>query len=203
MAGDDLTLRQDRLIRFLLTSPTAATACRRAKISETAYYNWVRDDPAFNARLKEARQRVFDETVTSLVGVSGLCLEAVADGLGKKNATRDRLRAAKIGLDQLVKIAPIADLAEQIQQLRLELAGLNAARKDDVPGHVPGLPATPAANEQGVGAGGAGEPGAVGFEERPDPAVQGDGLAGGPVAGEVPQQPDGDEEFPSLLPPGR
>ena len=186
-----LTAKQVEAIAALLSEKDTKAAAKKAKVGYSTLRGWM-DLPDFEARLKAERNKLLDGLVTNLVRIGGAATAALERGLDKKQPIQVQVRAARGVLDQLVKLAPLADLVVQLNALRLELAGLNANRDAMHPRTGP----HPVAGAKVGGAGS--EPGTVGFIERPDPAVQTDGLAGRPVAGEVPDLAEGDEELPPL-----
>jgi hypothetical protein len=54
-----LTERQQRVIPYLLASPSTEEACRRARINKTTVYEWLRDE-TFRHELKRRRDAVIE-----------------------------------------------------------------------------------------------------------------------------------------------
>jgi phage terminase small subunit len=177
VADDDLTARQDRAILALLTTETKKAAARKAGVPESTLYSWL-DLPAFQRRLRRARNRIWDESVTGVVRASNDAVKALKKNL-KAKEPQVQVRAAKVLLDHGARMAAMADLQAQIDELREQMATPHADPQQPEPGtgeHPPG----------GGGAGPADEPDARPATGRPRPAVQGDGVAPGPLAGAVP-----------------
>jgi hypothetical protein len=64
-----LTERQQRVIPYLLASPSPEEACRRARINKTTVYEWLRDE-TFRQELKRQRDAVIERAQDSLRQIS-------------------------------------------------------------------------------------------------------------------------------------
>jgi hypothetical protein len=55
------------LTEALREKPSVRLACRRARISRNAYYDWIHADPAFKARMDAAKEQGCDALEDALV----------------------------------------------------------------------------------------------------------------------------------------
>ena len=60
-----LTERQQRVIPYLLASPSTEEACRRASINKATVYEWLRDE-TFRHELKRQSDAVIERALDSL-----------------------------------------------------------------------------------------------------------------------------------------
>lgn len=54
------TEKETLLLEALRERPVFSSACRKARVSRVAFYEWRRDDPAFDANVLAARQQGLD-----------------------------------------------------------------------------------------------------------------------------------------------
>lgn len=118
----ELTARQERAVLALLAEPSvsaAAAAAAAADVPESTLYRWL-SDPPFRNRLRSARREVFDRGFDALARSSAEAVEALRRALtcGKPNV---EVRAALGILDRVMRVAALADLAAEVEELRAEL----------------------------------------------------------------------------------
>src|SRR5688572_23419594 len=88
-----LTDRQQRVIPFLLASPSIEEACRRARINKTTVYEWLKDEP-FRQELKRRRDAVIERGLDSLKANLAKAAETLLKHLDSKRETIS-IRAAE------------------------------------------------------------------------------------------------------------
>ncbi|WP_010038067.1 hypothetical protein [Gemmata obscuriglobus] len=202
MAGtgeDKLSARQELAIVALLGSSTVKGAAEQAKVSEASLFKWLKD-PAFKQRLSYVRKIVTDQAFTAvgtdLQEIGRNAVATIKRNLGPPAPPAVQVRAATVALDKLANWQMVADLQEQIEGLKAQLAGQAHGEHREPPGAggeaagaSGGADAVRVAGDAGAAAGG------------PDAPVHGDGVAAGPVAGPVPDEP-GEAGVAPLFPPG-
>jgi len=116
-----LTDKQQRAITALLSEPTAKSAAKKAKVSETTLYRWL-SDALFSAALREARGRVLESTLSALQGASGKAVETLLDVMDDKTAHPSaRVSAAKAVLEMMLRGRDALDNEERLRLLELRL----------------------------------------------------------------------------------
>jgi hypothetical protein len=89
MKADDL-----RLITAILATSTIRAAAARAGIGEATMYRRL-SERAFQARLQEARQQAFGQSLARLQATSGAAVDTLSEIMGNEDApTGSRVRAA-------------------------------------------------------------------------------------------------------------
>jgi hypothetical protein len=104
--------KKERAIAALLVSKTLDDAALQAGISLRTLKTWLKEK-SFALAYRQARAMVLDRTVARLLAASGKAAETLEAALD----TDDRVRAAKILLDQAVRGVELLDLAERIAAL--------------------------------------------------------------------------------------
>src|SRR5436190_23381417 len=59
--------KERALTEALQQKPSISAACRKARISRNAYYEWIAADPEFKARMKSARDVGLDALEDALI----------------------------------------------------------------------------------------------------------------------------------------
>ena len=114
--GTVLSLKQQRLISALISSPSVAEAARQAGVSLRQAHRYL-EDPAFGEALKEAEGIALSGLLRGLVGLGEKAVQALSDALGPEQDIRLRLRAGDILLGRLVSYRDLIDLQERIEAL--------------------------------------------------------------------------------------
>ena len=63
--SEELSVRQLRVIPYLLGAPSVEEGCKRARVSKAAVYGWLRDE-TFRHELKRHRDAVIERALDSL-----------------------------------------------------------------------------------------------------------------------------------------
>ncbi|MBI3988822.1 MAG: helix-turn-helix domain-containing protein [candidate division NC10 bacterium] len=124
--NERLTPRQRAVITYLVAAPTIEEAARRAKISKTTIYKWLREE-AFREVLKAERNRVLQESLDVLKWAAGLAvLQLVAlASAGQQESTR--LGASKAILDYTLRAKELEELEARIETLERAIQGKEIA----------------------------------------------------------------------------
>jgi hypothetical protein len=120
--GEKLTRKQGLAIIAILSAPTLASAAKRAGVSVRTVKNWLLL-PDFRAELRQARQRVFEDSLTRLQGGCSSAVDALcrATRSGKPSiAVKASIALLQIGL----KVSEHLDLEARLAELE---AGRNRA----------------------------------------------------------------------------
>lgn len=120
-----LTPKQDRVISALLDSANIGSAMRKAKVSRTTYYEWLRTDAAFRTTLKSRQSSLFEAGMTQL---KALLSKAIIE-LGRLLESQDeriRLVACKQVLDNAFAAFEQQTLIERIEKLEGQTAKMEA-----------------------------------------------------------------------------
>lgn len=119
--GTVLTLKQQRLISALISSPSIAEAARQAGVSLRQARRYL-EDPAFQAALKEAEGIALSSLLRSLTGLGESALQALSDALEPGQDVRLRLRAADILLGRLVAYREMLDTEQRLAAIEEKLS---------------------------------------------------------------------------------
>jgi hypothetical protein len=117
--GEKLTRKQGLAIIAILSAPNLASAAKRAGVSVRTVKNWLLL-PDFRAELRQARQRVFEDSLTRLQGACSRAVDALCRATSGKPsiAVKASIALLQIGL----KVSEHLDLQSRI-------AALEAARE--------------------------------------------------------------------------
>ena len=63
--NEKLTVKQARVIPYLLAAPSVEQGCKRARVSKAAVYGWLKED-TFRLELKRQRDAVIERALDSL-----------------------------------------------------------------------------------------------------------------------------------------
>ena len=122
--GSCLSGKQERAILAVLESRSIEEACRKADISKTLYYRWLRDDPGFADALKERRDAAGAEALDRLQrGLSG-AVDVLVDLLGSENEWVRRTAANDV-ICRFLKAKELGDLEERLARLESAIADRN------------------------------------------------------------------------------
>lgn len=108
----ELTGNQQKALTEILSSGTMEEAARRAGISKSTLYEWLKQEP-FRLRLEEARQAVFNEGLAVLKGATEKAARKLIALLDSKDETTLRLTAREI-LILALKLKETQDLETRI-----------------------------------------------------------------------------------------
>lgn len=110
-----LSVKQEKLIAYLLTERTIDQACQRAEVAVVTYWRWMQDRK-FITVYRRARRDVIEGTVSRLQNMSAAAIDALERNLTCENPASE-IRAATIILEQAVKGVELLDLESRIDDL--------------------------------------------------------------------------------------
>lgn len=115
MEKANLNPNQLRAISCILESSSIEEAAKKAKISRTTIYLWLKDE-TFKARLEKERDILFYEHLNLLRQAAGKATKVLIDLLKSEDETTRRLAAREI-LSQSLRITEIRSLERRISWL--------------------------------------------------------------------------------------
>jgi phage terminase small subunit len=118
MAQNDteLTTNQQRALDALLTTGTITEAAKVAGCGRRTLYRWMAE-PSFAAALRAAESDALAALSRRLVTMGEAAAAALTDALAPERDIRDRLRAAEIVLNNLLKIKELLDFETRLRAL--------------------------------------------------------------------------------------
>jgi hypothetical protein len=114
-----LPRKQEAAIVALLTERTHAAAAK-AGIGEAALQRWLRD-PGFVAAYRAARRQIVEGGISRLQQVFGDAVDTLRRNLTCGTPSAE-IRAAATILEQAVKGVELADLVEEVEELKQAFA---------------------------------------------------------------------------------
>ena len=115
-----LTDRQQRVIPYLLTSPSTEEACRRARINKTTVYEWLRNK-TFREELKRQRDAIIERALDSLKANIAKATKALVKHLDSKRENIS-IRAAEDIIEFTQKALEHEELEKRIAALEARLS---------------------------------------------------------------------------------
>ena len=115
-----LTDRQLKAIPIIVTSPTYTDGCKKAKITRTTLYEWMKD-PEFKAELDGQRDRISAEAFGVLSQSLTKAVETLVDLLDSGDK-RLRHLAAKDIIDFIIRHKENEELEQRIAAIETRLA---------------------------------------------------------------------------------
>jgi hypothetical protein len=119
-----LSGKQERAIIAVLDSRSIEEACRKACISKTLYYRWLRDDPGFAGALRSRRDAAAAEALERLQrGLSG-AVDVLVDLLASENEWVRRVAANDV-ICRSLKAKELGEIEERLARLESAIANRN------------------------------------------------------------------------------
>ncbi len=113
----NITPKQRNALESLLTQPTIRAAAAESGISEATLRRWL-NDPVFSAAFTEARERLFEGTLTALQKASGDAVKCLHTIVNDEDAPASvRVNAAGKVLDLALRSREQLYLTERLQKL--------------------------------------------------------------------------------------
>ena len=114
--SETLTRRQRAVLPFLIAAPSLEEGCRKAHVSKTTVYTWLKE-PGFQAELKRLREALVDEAFERLkVGLTQ-AVDKLLELLQTDGQPGIQLRAAQALLDHGLKAVELQDLTRRLESL--------------------------------------------------------------------------------------
>ena len=107
----------EKIVAALLSSRTNAEAAKAVGLTETAFYNRLRN-PELRAKLSEAKTRLLEGATVAAQGRMSEAVGVMADVMrNDAHGPQTRLNAAEAILRNAVKLTEIVDVERQITEL--------------------------------------------------------------------------------------
>jgi transposase len=115
MEKTELTQSQVNAIRWLLECNSIDEAAKRAHVSRSSVYNWLKEEP-FRETLRRERETMFTESLGVLKQATGRAVRELLNLLDSSNETTRRLAAREI-LCQALRATEIRELEERLLKI--------------------------------------------------------------------------------------
>lgn len=113
-----LSPRQIKAIEGLLTFRDMTAAADHAGVNPSTIYRWLREDEAFTQALKQAESVAISTLGRELITLGSKASKAVEAVLDDKESTAaQKLRAAEIILNNILKLRELADFEERLSRV--------------------------------------------------------------------------------------
>lgn len=110
--------KKDRFLRAMLTEKNIEQAYKKAEISKTTAYKYLKDDN-FKAELLKAKREIMSQVTTQLQQKALSAVQVVAEIMtSKESPDFARLQAAKTILDNAYKGLELEDLQADIEMIK-------------------------------------------------------------------------------------
>ncbi len=119
-----LSGKQERAILAVLESRSIEEACRKAGISKTLYYKWLRNDPHFADALKDRRDAASSNALERLQRGLNIAVDVLVDLLASENEWVRRVAANDV-ISRFFKAKELGELEERLARLESALSNRN------------------------------------------------------------------------------
>jgi transposase-like protein len=117
--------KKEIAVLALLTEPTHAEAAKKAGISESTLYRWVRDDDEFKEMMRGAKREAMSKAIAKIqMACSGAVDVLIAIAHDKKAPAKARVEAAKELIGRGIETVKMEEIMERLERLE-------AATKDE------------------------------------------------------------------------
>ncbi len=123
--GENATLspRQRRFVNALLGTRTIREAAGKVKVAESTAWRWLKE-PAVKAALGEAHDAALAQSARAVAALLTDALDTLAVVMGDSHApVGARVSAARVILENAVRLADAVALAERVSELEGRLEG--------------------------------------------------------------------------------
>jgi hypothetical protein len=118
----NISVKQEKLIAHLLTESTADAACKKANVSVTTYWRWMKEHDFVDA-YRIARNEILENTSAKLQCLNLAAVQTLERNLNCGNPSIE-IRCATIILEQSAKATDLLNLKSRIQYLETVLESL-------------------------------------------------------------------------------
>ncbi len=115
-----LSGKQERAILAVLESRSIEEACRKAGISKTLYYGWLKD-PGFAGALKDRRDAASSSALERLQRGLSIAVDVLVDLLASENEWVRRVAANDV-ISRFFKAKELGELEERLTRLESAMA---------------------------------------------------------------------------------
>jgi len=110
-----LSDKQLKTIPCILAAKTIEAGCKKAKISKSQYYEWLKDD-VFKAELDRQRNELIERAFNFLLSSLSEAAQTLKNLLTSENQHIQRLAAVNI-LEQTHKLSDRQDILERLEKI--------------------------------------------------------------------------------------
>ena len=121
-----LSVKQERAILAVMESRSIEEACRKASISKSLYYEWLKDDPCFADALRSRRDAAGAEALERLQRGLSIAVDVLVDLLASENEWVRRVAANDV-ISRFLKAKELGELEERLTRLESAIANRNDA----------------------------------------------------------------------------
>ncbi len=112
-----LTQRQQLALVAMVSAHSIAAAARQAGVSERSIHRWLRDDKAFQAKLRQLRQRSLDQASLHMQHVAADVVEVMHELIHSGRAIESgRAALIRTALDFAYRSGTLADRIAGLEQ---------------------------------------------------------------------------------------
>jgi hypothetical protein len=117
--SESISKRQESLIAHLLTERTIDAACKKADVSASTYWRWMKEAPFLN-EYRRAREGILENTVAKLQSLTYEAIDTLERNLHCENPSVE-IRCATIILEQAIKGMEMLNLKARVEELEESL----------------------------------------------------------------------------------
>jgi hypothetical protein len=126
--SEEISGKQAQLIALLLTERTIDDACKKANVSVSTYWRWMKE-PNFLTEYRSTRSRILENTVAKLQSLSTDAIEALERNLHCENPSIE-IRSATIILEHSAKGVEALNLLVRVEELESIISRLEAGDEE-------------------------------------------------------------------------
>lgn len=115
MKENTLTQKQQKAIKAILEANSIEEAAKKARISRTSIYNWLKDE-YFKECLERERKALFEEGLSALKGAAAKAAKTLIELLESNDRNTKRLVAKEI-INFAIKAVETRELEERVSKL--------------------------------------------------------------------------------------
>lgn len=112
-----ITVKQQKAITALLSERTTRDAAKAAGVSEKTLYDWLKNDAAFRAALRDAEKSILGEVTRRLSAGQRIALDALEKLTKSARHESTKLRAAVAWVDLFLKFKDMSDIEDRLTAL--------------------------------------------------------------------------------------
>jgi hypothetical protein len=113
----ELTAKQTRTIEALLVCKSIETTAKKANISKSTLYRWLKDEN-FQSEFRKAKFSLISNAITTLQRASTTAANMLCEVMNNEETSAGtRVNASRIVLEQAIKCTELEDLEKRITDL--------------------------------------------------------------------------------------
>ncbi|NOH04681.1 MAG: hypothetical protein HND47_23275 [Chloroflexi bacterium] len=112
-----ITVKQQKAITALLSERTTRDAAKTVGVSEKTLYDWLKNDAAFRAALRDAEKSILGEVMRRLSAGQRIALDTLEKLTKSARHESTKLRAAVAWVDLFLKFKDLVNIDERLSAL--------------------------------------------------------------------------------------